>query len=576
MTITAPAATAAKSGLSLEDATEYLKRSDPRFLLTEATIRGVTLPVFANAPGSLREMQEYGRRVRKPGADYVVYEGERLSYDGWCAETNRIAHALTGEFGVRPGDRVAIAMRNYPEYLTLMMAITAVGAVAVLINAWWTTDELEYGFTDSAAKLVFADGPREERIRPFAARLGLTLVMVRDRVPDGAPGGMARYDEVLARSEDDAAPTVAIDPDDDWGVMYSSGSTGHPKGVVLTHRGAVSATWSWMMGLNLLPLMAPTPPAPKPYGQTVLCATPLFHVTATHPLFFLSIPFGAKFVMMRKWDADEAVRLIETEHVTRFLGVPTMSADLAVAAKRLGKTLPTLESLSSGGAKRPAAQVGEQAEVFPKAAVATGYGMTETNALGLGLSGPDYVAQPDAAGRLYPPIQQIKVVDDRGAELPVGEVGELCMKAATIMRCYLNKPEATAEALKDGWLHTGDLAKIDAAGCVTIVDRKKNIIIRGGENISCLEVEGALHRHPAVFEASVFPIPDERLGEAVGAAVHLRAEVDEAELTAFLRQSLAPFKLPTRYWRMDAPLARGATDKIDRRAIRAACVAEMT
>lgn len=561
------------TAMSLEEATEHLKREDPRFAVSEAVIRGVRLPVFANAPKSLRELQHCGREVRPSGVDYVVYEGERLSYDDWCVETNRIARALTSRYGVRPGDHVAIAMRNYPEYLTLMMAIAAAGAVSVLLNAWWTTEELEYGFTDSAAKLVFADGPREERIRPFAERLGLTVVMVRDASPEK---GFERYDDALAGIGDSSPLATPIDPDDDFAVMYSSGSTGQPKGVVLTHRGAVSATFSWLMALALGPLMAPEPPPAKAHGPAVLCATPLFHVTATHPLFLLSIPLGAKFVMMRKWDAEEAVRLIETEKVTRFVGVPTMSADLALAAQRQGKTLPTLENLGAGGAKRPAAQVGEQAEAFPNAAIATGYGMTETNALGLGLAGPDYVAQPDAAGRLYPPIQQIKVVDEAGVELPTGAVGELCMKSATIMRCYLNQPGATTDTLKDGWLHTGDLAKVDEAGCVTIVDRKKSIIIRGGENISCLEVEGALHKHPAVLEAAVFPMPDERLGEAVGAAIHLRGPVEEPELTEFLKRSLAAFKIPTRYWRMDEPLQRGATDKIDRRAIRSACLAQET
>ncbi len=550
--------------MTLDEAVAHLSATDPRFPLGEAVIRGEALPIFSAAPADLPALQRYGAGLRTAGQDYIVYEGERISYEAWMAETARLAAGLVA-MGVKPGDRVAVAMRNYPEYLTLIFAISGVGATAVLINAWWTTEELDYGFADSGAKLVFADGPRAERILPFAEKRGLRLVMVRDPGPAGLP----RYEDVLAPAGA-AMPAVKIDTDSDFAVMYSSGTTGHPKGVALTHRGACQAVWSWYFAIMLGPLMAETPPAPKP--QAVLCATPLFHVTATHPIFLLSIALPAKFVMMRKWSGEEAAELIEREEVTRFLGVPTMSADLIEAARRTGRKLASLTSLGSGGAKRPAAQVGPQAAALPHCMVATGWGMTETNALGIGLQGPDYVSRPEAAGRLYPGIQQMKIADDNGRPLPPNTLGEICIKSATVMRAYLNKPEATAEAIRDGWLHTGDLGMVDEEGCVTILDRKKNIIIRGGENISCLEVEGALHRHEAVMEAAVFPIPDARLGEGVGAAIQVTRPVTEAELSAHLDPILAGFKKPVRYWMQTEPLLRGATDKIDRRAIRAACL----
>ena len=563
--------------MTLEQATEQVIATDPRYALGTEVIRGVEHKIFVNAPKSLRDLQRIGLEVREAAGDdrpYIVFEDERIAYRDWVAETNRMAHALTDRLGVGPGDRVAIAMRNYPEYLTLIMAIASVGAVAVLVNAWWTTEELRYGFEDSQAKIVFADGPRAERLAPFAAEMGLRVIAVRDEVADA----VATYDGLLATSENESWPKVAIDPDADFAVMYSSGSTGHPKGVVLTHRGAIAATYSWLMAFSLVPLMMyppPDPDAPK-IPQTLLCATPLFHVTATHPLFLLSIPLGAKLVMMRKWDGEEAVRVIEAEEVTRFLGVPTMTADIAEAAKQMGKTLPTLANLASGGAKRPPAQVAEQQEVFPNAAIATGYGMTETNALGIGLQGEDYLARPNACGRLYPPLQELRIVDDEGDPLPNGEIGEIAIKCVTQMREYLNQPEATAETIRNGWLHTGDLGMVDDEGYVTIVDRKKNIIIRGGENIAALEVEAAIHQHPKVMEAGCFPIPDERLGEVVGAAVMLRdgAQLTKAELEGFLADRLAKFKLPAEVWLTDAPLIRGATDKIDRRALKAACLAE--
>jgi acyl-CoA synthetase (AMP-forming)/AMP-acid ligase II len=280
-------------------------------------------------------------------------------------------------------------------------------------------------------------------------------------------------------------------------------------------------------------------------------------------------------VLMRRWDAEEAVRLVRDEGVTRILGVPTQSADLRAAAARMGETLPTLDFLGAGGAKRPAAQVSELAGAFPHAKIATGWGMTETNANGIGLVGPDYLQRPGSAGRLYPPVQELRILGDDGAEMPLGEVGEITVKSPCNMRCYLNKPDATAEVLQDGWLRTGDLGCLDAEGFVTIVDRKKNIIIRGGENIACLDVEGALHRHPAVAEACAFAVPHDRLGEVVGACVQLRGEATAEEIKAWLADHIARFKIPEHLWLQAGPLPRGATDKIDRRGLARACIATM-
>ena len=380
----------------------------------------------------------------------------------------------------------------------------------------------------------------------------------------------------MQMAESDAWPTNPIHPDDDFAVMYSSGTTGHPKGVVLTHRGAVSAIYSWWLTQLLMPLMVePEILAQKPVRpQAALVITPLFHVTATHSMFLLSIPMGSRLVLMYKWDTQEAMRLIQQEQITRFMGVPTQSADLMETAQRLKIELPSLEFVGSGGAKRPPNQVAQLQDCFPQAAIASGWGMTETNAIGIGIMGPDYVAHPTAAGRLYPPLQQLKILDDDGAQIPNGTVGEIAVKSAANMRCYLNQPEATAEVLNDGWLRTGDLAWVDDEGYVTIVDRKKNIIIRGGENIACLDVEGALHRHPAVQEAGVFAVPDERLGEVVGAGIQIRTghSVDAAELREFLADHIAAFKIPDHYWFQSEDLPRGATDKTDRRALRDQCL----
>lgn len=557
-------------GMTIAQASAHLTSTDPRFAVTEATIRGVRLPVFANAPATLRDFQTHCAALQQ-NPDYIVYEGERTTYAEFTAQSDRISRILTDRLGVKKGDRVAIAMRNYPEYLTLFMGIVNIGAVVVLLNAWWTTDELAYGFDDSGAKLVFADAPRFERIAPFATDKSIRMVMVRDEAPDG----VETLQSLMAQTPDAPRPTVSIDTDDDFGLLYSSGSTGHPKGVMLTHRGAITAVMTWFMSLQLPPLVMPEGtvfPAPQP--QAILCATPLFHVTASHGTYLLSMAIGAKLVLMHKWDAERALSLINSEKITRFLGVPTMSAELQDAAERSGTATPSLTYLGSGGAKRPAAQVAEQAKAFPSASLASGWGMTETNAVGLGISGPDYLEKPDQAGRLLPPVQQLRIVDDNGEEVPTGEIGEITVKSAAVMRCYLNKPEATAEALRDGWLFTGDLGTIDEDGFVTIVDRKKDIIIRGGENISCLEVEGTIHRHTAVAEASVFAVPDERLGEVVGAGVQLKpdARLTTHDLNAFLAEHLAGFKHPAQVWWTHDQLPRGATDKTDRRALKTQCL----
>ncbi|MAC80727.1 MAG: long-chain fatty acid--CoA ligase [Rhodobacteraceae bacterium] len=554
--------------MGYDEAAAHLIDTNPAFAITTTEIRGVTCRIFANVPETLRDLLDHARAAHDDGnADYLVYKDERLTFDGFCAEVRATARALQDR-GIGHGDRVAIAMRNYPELLILFLATASIGGVAVFINAWWTEEELDYALRDSRPKVVFADGPRMERMLPLKDRLKLDLIGVRDAQVI-APLGFSAFRQGCA---DAGWPQARIDPDDDFAIMYSSGTTGHPKGVVLTHRGAINAVYTWLMQSAMYPLMAGEAPDPNA-KSVILVVTPLFHVTATHPVFLYSLPAGARVILMHKWDADEAVRLIETEKVTRFLGVPTQSADLMDAAERMGAPLDTLKYLGAGGAKRPAAQVDRLAKRFPNAMVATGWGMTETNAIGIGLAGADYVARPGVCGRLYPPVQDLRFLDQEGRDVKPGEIGELTVKSPCNMREYLNKPEATVQVLKDGWLRTGDLGFIDPDGFVTIVDRSKNIIIRGGENIACLDVENALHHHPAVSEACAFPLPDERLGETVGALVRVLPghEVTQGDLQAFLKDHIAHFKIPDHIWTQVDPLPRGATDKLDRRGIRSRC-----
>lgn len=551
-----------------EQAAAYLVDTDPRFELIETEIRGMRYRVFRNAPPHLRALLQEAASLYGDG-DVLVYQGERWNYPEFCGEVRRLAKAMADQFGIGHGDRVALAMRNYPELPILIMAVVALGAVAVPLNAWWSAEELEFALEDCGAKLVFADGERYARIQPFAARLALRLIGVRDAA------GALDYAGLRDSVADGGWPDIPIDPDDDFAVLYSSGSTGHPKGAVLTHRSAISAVYSWTLLRVMAPLLDNDAPPALARPPSTLIATPLFHVTALQSSFLLGLANGAKMSLLYRWDAEEAIRVIKSEEITRFVGVPTQSADLMETVQRLGESLETLEQIAGGGSKRPAAQVGQLARTFPNVAIGSGWGMTETNALGITFGGAEYLAYPEATGRPTPPLQEMRIVDTDGRDLPVGEVGELIVKSAATMRCYLNRPEDTAEALRDGWLHTGDLARMDENGLIYIVDRMKGIIIRGGENISCLEVEGAIHHHPHVAEACVFPVPDERLGEVVGAVVRLSPEstVTETQLTEFLAERLARFKIPERIWLWSEPLPRGATGKLDRRALQEQCLA---
>ena len=546
------------------------------FAVETASIRGINYPVFKNAPQNLCEMLKRGFSSHDDGkAEYLVYQNERRSYEAFCTEIKKTAWHLQNTFSVRKGTSIAIAMRNYPEFLILVMAISTLGAKVVFLNAWWTTKELKYALEDSSAKLVFADGPRINSIEPLVKDLNLHMVAVRDAEAFWS----TRFSDFLKSTTPAKWPEINIDPDDDFSIMYSSGTTGHPKGVVLTHRGAINAVYTWLMQTAITQKIDHMENAEKsiPIKPSVLVVTPLFHVTATHPMFLLSLAAGAKICLMHKWNAKTAVRIIRDEKVTRFLGVPTQSADLMTAAHKMSEPLDTLDFLGSGGAKRPAAQVAQLHKAFPSAQLATGWGMTETNAVGIGLIGNEYLDHPGAAGRLHPPLQEIKFLGENGEEVSAGEVGEITVKSVCNMRAYLNQPDATNDVLSDGWLKTGDLGKIDSNGIITIVDRKKNIVIRGGENIACLDVEGALHRHPCVMEACVFSLPDDRLGEIVGAGVQIQKEstVTTKELQDFLLQHIAHFKVPQHIWLQTEPLPRGATDKIDRRGMRQRCLNDL-
>ena len=530
----------------------------------ETDVLGVTQPAYVNAPADLRFLLV--KAMEHADKTAVVFEDQRWTFGELVGRSVAFANALRERHGVVPGTRVALAMRNCPEWMAAFLGIIAAGGVVVPLNGWWTGEEMGFALTDCGAKLVVAGARQIERIRPHKAPMGLTLIAGRGALADVDD----TFDAMIAAGAGKPAPELTIDTDSDFAIFYTSGSTGTPKGAQLTHRGAVTTVLSFAV-LGAALKLANNDEEFTEGDPAVLLALPLFHCTASHAVFMLSVVSGRKMVLMRKWDAGEAVELIQREKITDVVGVPTMSHELTLEAERRGAKLDTLQSVGTGGAKRPEAHVEKLNQVFPQAWSSSGYGLTETNALGTYNGYGEYQAKPGSCGFPLPAVTFIKTVDETGSEMPRGEPGEVWIKSPAVFRGYLNQPEATAAVLTpDRWFRTGDVGVIDEDGFLYIVDRIKDMVLRGGENVSCLEVEGALAKHPDILEAAVIGIPDERLGERVGAAVLLRegADLSDEAIADFLRPHLAAYKIPEKIWRMDGPLPRGGTSKIDKPGLR--------
>ena len=532
------------------------------FETATADIGGIDFTVFANAPANLRELYRQG--LAHGDADFYVYQAERTSFQGAWKIAATCANALAAR-GIQAGDRVGIAMRNYPEWPFAFMGITAMGAVAVAMNAWWSAEEMIYGIEDSGLKLLFVDAERCERIAPHARRLGIELVTVRCE-----HGDFPTWWSFLAGAKAEM-PDTPLPPDAHATILYTSGSTAHPKGVLSTHRAIVNALMGWESGFavaaHLMPELAAAAPEHPP--ATIL-SVPLFHVTGLTVQLLSSFRPGRKLVAMYRWDAEAALPIIEAERITTFNGVPTMAWELVQSPNYDKYDLSSLQTAGGGGAPMAPEHAARIESRIGAGAAGTGWGMTETQGLATMIGGVAYSERPRSCGRPALPLAQVKVVDEHGGEVPRGETGELWIHGVMNFKAYWNKPEATAAALTDGWVHTGDIGHMDADDYVYITDRAKDMILRGGENIGCQEVEAALYRHPAVAECAVFGIPDERLGEAVAAVVMHQpgAMLTAAQLKAHVAEHLAKFKVPERIWLTDERLPRIASEKIFKRGLR--------
>jgi acyl-CoA synthetase (AMP-forming)/AMP-acid ligase II len=479
-------------------------------------------------------------------------------------------------------------MRNYPEWIVGYWAVAALGAAVVGMNAWWTTPEMEYGLSDSRPKVLIADGERLERVLPVLGNLRATspLHVISVRTDRELPTDASRWTDVVVAADAPATlPPATIDPDDDVTIFYTSGTTGFPKGAQLTHRGSVQNVMDLIFWTTVSTMAvgkavaageipAPDEPALGAGPLVFLAPTPLFHVTACNCLLHPCTLAGGTMVLMYKWDPGRAIELIERERVTNFSGVPTMSRELLSHPDWSKRDTTSLKALGGGGAPLQPDLVEKIDRSLSKVggAPATGYGLTETHGIVSANSARFYLDKPSSCGPIVPTLDA-KLVDEAGNDLPSGDdvVGQLCVRGSVVIKGYLNRPEATAEAIQDGWFNTGDIARIDGDGFLYIVDRAKDMVLRGGENVYCAEVEAAIYEHGDVAEAAVFGVPDERLGEAVAAVVVLEpgASLTVDELTEFLSEHLAKHKIPTSVWFRDTPLPRNANGKFLKRELRA-------
>jgi len=558
-------------GMTFEDAVAVLVGPGSPFEIAEAEVLGKQSRIFTKIPPTLRDLFDLIRE--RPADDVcIVFEDERWTNADVVKSIDEIAFVLVEHYGVARGDRVAINMRNFPEWITAFGAATSIGAIAVSVNAWWTGPEIEFGLVDAGAKVLITDRERVDRIGDRLAALNIHGVVVR--AEGNLPAGCDHLADVVTPGA--SMPIVEIHPDDDATILFTSGTTGVPKGAVSTNRGVISGLFAFacrttVEALRWAPDTPPDPATAPPSNPACFILTvPLFHVTGCVPVMLGAITTGARLVMMHKWDPLRALQLIEREKVTNFVGVPTMSQDLISHPDFAKYDTSSLKNVGGGGAPMAPELVRKIEGSFAgKASPQLGYGLTETNGYGPGNTGPDYMAKPSSTGRVVP-IMGVKIVDPNGSEQPNGEVGEVCLSGPMLIRGYWNRPEATAESIRDGWLHTGDLGYIDDEGFVYVVDRIKDMVLRGGENIYCSEVEAAIFEHKDIHEVAVFGLPHERLGEEVVAALQPTPgkTIDIDELTAFLAERIAPFKIPSQWFVREDPLPRGATGKILKREIR--------
>ena len=545
------------------------------FELVEQDVNGIPWRVYKNGPRSMREVAlataQFGDRT------FLVYGEERWTYAEQARIANGLARCLQDEYGLQKGDRVAVAMRNYPEWATMTLATQMLGLVLVPLNAWWTADELRYAIGDAGVKLIVADGERAAMLAPDITETdGIPLVEVRASAP--TPGTRQWTDLLSSLDPQATAPEVEVLPEDIATILYTSGTTGRPKGAVGTHRNHITNLRNMQLTAAASAIIAnggtmpePDPDAPQPGA---LCTFALFHIAGVSTLW-LSMLVGSKVVLQYKWDREEARELIRREGVTGVAGVPTVVRAVLEDVAENPEAYTGLTGISAGGAPVPPDLIDRIGTLFARTvAPGNGYGLTETTSAVVSNSGADYLDHPDSVG-VCQPGADVRVVDpETGKDAPEGGIGELWFRGPNIVRGYWNNPDATAAAFTDGWFHTGDIGRVED-GWVYVLDRLKDVVIRGGENIYCAEVEAVLYEHPAIEDAALIGVPHESLGEEAVAVVVPRAgtELTAQDVQDHVAARLARFKVPAQVVFLPEGLPRTPTGKVLKRDLRTSLVA---
>jgi long-chain acyl-CoA synthetase len=544
---------------------------------TTATINGQQYRVFKNAPNAISDILRLSKM--HGDAEFLVLDDERITYRAHYNATAKLAHLLQSQFGIQKGDRVALVMRNLPEWPAIFFATLSIGAIICPLNAWWTAEELDYGLRDCGAKLAFLDGERAARMAAITGPIDSLEHVVVARSKGAGPDGAVAFEDLLghptswADLPETELPAVAINTDDLATLYYTSGTTGKPKGAFGTHRNCTTNLMNMMVNVARQHLRrgeAPPTPDPTAPKKNVLLSIPFFHVTGSHAVLVPSVAQGVKIVMMKRWDALEGLKLIEREKINSFGGVPAIAWQI-LEHPQLGEFDTTsVESVSYGGAPSSAELVRRIKEAFPNSGQpGQGYGLSETSAAVTQIAAEDYLLRPTSCGPVHP-VCDVRIVDADGRDVPTGEIGEIWIRGPNVVMGYWNKPEATEAAFGGGWFKSGDLGKLDEEGFLFILDRAKDMIIRGGENVYCVEIEDILYKHPDISDAAIVGVPHKVLGEEVGAVVTVPSDsaITDEEIRDWVRQHLAGFKVPVHIRIFHEPLPRNANGKILKRDLK--------
>lgn len=553
---------------SIEEAREALTKHGAPFEMKEEKIGADIVRTYVRAPAHIRQVLDDSRRFKN--LDFLVHEGDRVTFEAHWRAANAFGRVLADAYGIEKGDRVAVAMRNFPEWSACAFGALAIGAVLVPLNAWETGTRLASMIRDSGTKVTIVDLERSERLS--GEDHGSILITVRD-------AGEASFDQLVAPVSEwmslpeNPAPDRDLRPDDFATIGFTSGTTGAAKGALGTHRGAMTnlVNTQYRAARAALRRGDTWPPAPSKEQMVVLLPLPFFHATGLHSGLIPALARGTRLVTMFRWELEKALALIESERANTLVLVPTLVQQLIQSLPEGGASgLGSVHTVTYGGAPASADLASGVQSRFPGASPAQGYGATEVTSLITSNSHEDLITRPDSVGTVVP-CCDVRIVDDDGNDVSTGKPGELLVRGPQVFQGYWGRMDATQAAKQDGWYRTGDVVTMDEEGFVYVKDRKKDMVIRGGENIYCAEVEQAIERIPGVIECAVFGIPDTVMGELVAATVVVQevTGLTGERVRGLLTEELAAFKVPAHVSVVHESLPRNAAGKVLKHQLRA-------